>query len=421
MPFTSFSAALSALTANTTAIDVVGNNLANLSTTGFKASSVSFQDLVTESLSAGLSQTQVGFGVAQPTTTIQFTQGALQSTGGVDDAAIQGGGFFILNDPEDGQLYTRAGNFTTDANGDLLSSSGANVQGWTEVNGVLNTNGPVGNIKVPLGTLQPPVATTSFSANMNLNAAATVGSTNATFSTPVTVYDSLGTSHVLTLTFTETAGSTWNYSVSIPGQDLTSGTAGTPTVLTTGTINFDQNGTLTTPPASAGPIAVTATGLSDGAADLNLNWNLYDSDQQPLITQFAQNSAVSSNTQNGQAAAQLVNVGIGTGGQILANYSDGQQAVVGQLALASIVNPSSLVAVGNNNYQASSLTAQPAIGTPDTGGRGEVEGGQLESSTVDIATEFTNLIVYQRGYEANAKVINTADQLSQDTINLIQS
>lgn len=419
MPFTSFSAALSALSADTTAIDVVGNNLANIDTTGFKASTVSFQDLVTESLGAGLSQTQVGFGVGVPLTTCQFTQGALQSTGGVDDAAIQGGGFFVLNDPEEGQLFTRAGNFTVDANGNLLSASGAAVQGWTAVDGVLNTNGPISNITIPVGTLQPPVASTQVSASMNLDASATVGASDATFSTPVTVYDSLGTSHVLTLTFTETSGGTWNYSVSIPGQDLTSGTAGTPTVLTTGTLTFDQNGNLLTPPASAGPIAVTATGLSDGAADLNLNWNLYDSNGNPLITQFAQNSAVSSVTQNGQAAANLVNVGIGNGGQILANYSNGQQAVVGQLALASIVNPSSLVAVGNNNYQASSLTAQPAIGVPDTGGRGQIEGGELESSNVDIATEFTNLIVYQRSYEANAKVVNTADQLSQDTINLI--
>jgi len=420
MPFTSFSAALSALSANTTAIDVVGNNLANLSTTGFKASTVSFQDLVTESLGAGLGETQVGFGVGVPLTTREFTQGALQSTGGVDDAAIQGDGFFVLRDSTGAQLYTRAGNFTVDANGNLLSASGASVQGWTAVNGVVDTNGPTSNITVPVGTLQAPVASTQFSASMNLNAAATIGSTNGTFSTPVTVYDSLGTSHILTLTFTETAGGTWNYSVSIPGEDLTSGTAGTPTVLTTGTINFDQNGNLTTPPASAGPIAVTATGLTDGAADLNLNWNLYDANQQPLLTQFAQISAVSSVSQNGQAAAQLVHVGIADGGQILAQYSNGQQAVVGQLAVASIRNPSSLLAVGNNNYEASSLTALPAVGVADTGGRGQVLGGQLESSTVDIATEFTNLIVYQRGYEANAKVVNTADQLSQDTINLIR-
>ncbi len=420
MPFNSFSAALSALSADTTAIDVVGNNLANLSTTGFKASTVSFQDLVTESLGAGLGETQVGFGVGVPLTTRQFTQGALQSTGGVDDAALQGSGFFVATDPTGAQLYTRAGDFDVDANGNLLTQSGAAVQGWTAVNGVLNTNAPIANITVPIGTLQAPIATTQVQASLNLNAAATIGSANASYSTPLTAIDSLGTSHVLTLSFTETAAGAWNYSVSIPGQDLTSGTAGTPTVLATGTINFDSSGNLTTPPASAGPVAITAAGLTDGAADLNLNWNLYDANQAPLITQFAQESAVSANSQNGQAAAQLSSVAITDGGQILAQYSNGQQAVVAQLAVASIRNPTSLLAMGNNNYEASSLTALPAIGTANTGGRGQVLGGQLESSTVDIATEFTNLIIYQRGYEANAKVVNTANQLSQDTINLIQ-
>jgi len=420
MAFTSFSAALSALSANTTAIDVVGNNLANLSTTGFKASAVSFQDLVTQSLGAGLGATQVGFGTGLPLTTRHFTQGALQSTSGVLDAAIQGDGFFMLTDPAGAQLYSRAGNFQVDAEGHLLSATGNAVQGWTSVAGVLNTNTPIGPITVPVGTLQAPKATTQFSANLNLNAAAVVGSNDATYSTPITVIDSLGTSHVVTLTFTETAGATWDYSVSIPGEDLTSGTPGTPTVLTNGTINFDQNGNLTTPPASAGPIAVAATGLTDGAADLNLNWNLYDANQQPRLTQFAQISAVSANSQDGQPAAQLTRVGLGDEGQILAQYSNGQQAVVGQLAMAGIRNPESLIAVGDNNFQSSSLTALPAIGIANTGGRGKILGGQLEASTVDIAKEFTNLIVYQRGYEANAKVVNTADQLSQDTINLIR-
>ncbi|HTT65323.1 MAG TPA: flagellar hook protein FlgE [Bryobacteraceae bacterium] len=420
MPFTSFSSALSALNANTTAIDVVGNNLANLSTTGFKASTVSFQDLVTQSLGAGLGETQVGFGTGLPLTTRQFTQGALQSTSGVDDAAIQGDGFFVLSDSTGAQLFTRAGNFQVDAQGHLLSASGDAVQGWTQINGQVNTNGPIGNITVPVGTLQPPVATTQFSLDMNLNAAAVVGSADATFSYPVQVVDSLGTSHVLTVSFDKTAGGTWDYSVSIPGEDLTSGTPGTPTVLTTGTLNFDSSGLLTTPDAASGPVAISATGLTDGAADLNINWNLYDSNQAPRLTQFAQISAVAANDPDGRPAAQLVRVGLSNGGQILAQYSNGQQVMVGQLALASIRNPESLIAVGNNNYQTSSLTASPAIGVPDTGGRGKVLGGQLEASTVDIATEFTDMIVYQRGYEANAKVVNTADQLSQDTINLIR-
>ncbi|HKW96628.1 MAG TPA: flagellar hook protein FlgE [Bryobacteraceae bacterium] len=420
MPFTSFSAALSALKANTTAIDVVGNNLANLSTTGFKASVISFQDLVTESLGAGLGETQVGFGTGVPLTTREFTQGALQSSSGVLDAAIQGDGFFVLGDSAGAQLFSRAGNFRVDATGHLLSASGNAVQGWTQVNGVLNTNGPIGSITVPVGTLQAPLTTTEFSLDMNLNAAAAVGSTDATFSTPIQVIDSLGTSHVVTVTFTKTGGGAWDYSVSIPGEDLTAGTPGTPTVLTTGTINFDSSGILTTPPAASGPIAISAAGLTDGAADLNVNWNLYDSNQQPRLTQFAQLSAVSADAQDGRPAAQLVRVGLSDGGQILAQYSNGQQTVVGQVAMASVRNPDTLIAVGNNNYEASSLTALPAIGVPNTGGRGRILGGQLEASTVDIAQEFTNMIVYQRGYEANGKVVNTADQLSQDTMNLIR-
>jgi flagellar hook protein FlgE len=420
MPFTSFSSALSALNANTTAIDVVGNNLANLSTTGFKSSAVAFRDLVTQSLGAGLGETQVGFGTGVPLTTRQFTQGALQATSGVLDAAIQGDGFFVLQDSAGAQLFSRAGNFQVDAQGHLLSAAGDSVLGWTQNNGQVNTNGPIGAITVPVGTLQAPRATSTFSLDMNLNAAAAVGSTDGTFSYPMEVIDSLGTSHVLTITFNKTGGGAWDYSVSIPGEDLTGGTAGTPSVLTTGQLTFDSSGNLTSPDVTGRLINIPATGLVDGAADLSVNWDLYDASNAPRLTQFAQLSAVSSNGQDGQPAAQLVRVGLSDGGNILAQYSNGQQTVVGQLAMAGIRNPESLIAVGDNNFQSSSLTATPAIGVPNTGGRGKILGGELEASTVDIAKEFTNMIVYQRGYEANAKVVNTADQLSQDTMNLIR-
>jgi flagellar hook protein FlgE len=153
---------------------------------------------------------------------------------------------------------------------------------------------------------------------------------------------------------------------------------------------------------------------------MNVSWNPYDSAGNARITQFGQPSESSATSQNGEAAGQLVQVGLATGGTILAQYTNGAQLVVGQVALANIRNPDSLIAVGNNNYQLSSLTAAPSVGMPGTGGRGTIQGGSLEASTVDIATEFTNLIVYQRGYEANAHVITTADQLSQDTINLIR-
>jgi flagellar hook protein FlgE len=412
---TSFSTALSALSANETAIDVVGNNLANLNTPGFKASTVSFYDLVTQSLGAGLGSTQVGFGVGTPVTLAQFSQGAIQSTGGPLDAAIQGDGFFVVQDPSGQTLYSRGGNFQVDSNGNLTTATGEKVQGWTQVNAVLDTNGPIGNITVPVGALEAPQPTTTMSFSLNLNAASTAGPPPGTFSTSIQVYDSLGDSHVVTATFTKTAtANQWQYSLNFPNADLTA--PGTPA---TGTLTFDSNGKLTSPLATDPPPVLTATGLADGASDMNVTWNLY-SGVTPNITQFSQTSATTALAQNGSGAANLVSVGLSDGGRILAQYSNGQQVVVGQMAMATVRNPDSLIAAGDNNFRLSSRSALPAIGLPGTGGRGTVLGGSVESSTVDIAREFTNLIVFQRGYQANTRVVTTVDQLSQETINLKQ-
>lgn len=406
--FSSFSTALSALNADSTAIDVVGNNLANLNTTGFKTSDVSFQDLVAQSLSGG--QTQVGSGVAAPTTQMDFSQGSIQSTGGALDAAIQGGGFFVVQTASGATQYTRAGNFQVDGQGNLTTATGETVQGWTPVNGVLNPSGPTGNINMPLGSLQAAKPTSNMSVNLNLNAAAAAGDT---FSTSVQVYDSLGVSHVVSFTFTKSATpNQWGYSVSFPNSDLTS--AGTPV---TGTLTFDSAGVLTSPAAGSAAPALAASNLADGAANMNINWNLYNGTS-PLITQFSQASATSAQSQDGSPAANLTQVSIENGGQVLAQYSNGNQVVVGQIAMASILNPESLISAGDNNFTLSANTALPAIGVPGTGGRGQLLGGSLEASNADIAKEFTNLIQFQRSYEANAKVVTTVDQLSQDTISL---
>jgi flagellar hook protein FlgE len=421
--FTSFSTALSALSATSTAIDVVGNNLANLNTPGFKTSQVCFRDLVTQSLGAGLGETQVGFGTGQPLTVRQFTQGAIQTTNGVLDAAIQGDGFFVLKNEAGATLYTRAGNFQADKSGYLLTTTGDSVQGWTTIDpvtGKLNTNGPTGNIIVPVGSLKPPMSTTRFTVDLNLNSSAAADATSA-FSTPMTVYDTLGNSHVLTLKFEKTGANQWTYQVSIPGDQAAGGTAGAPFDISGagGTLTFDSMGQLTDP-AAGSPIAFDIAGLSDGAADMHITWDPYTDAGAGRITQFGQPSAPSANSQNGSPAAQLVRVGVADGGRVLAQYSNGDQVVVGQVAMASIRNPDTLLAAGNNAFQLSARTATPSIGTPGTGGRGQVVGGSVEASTVDIAQEFTNLIVYQRGYEANSRVVTTADTLSQDTINLIR-
>ena len=421
--FTSFSTALSALSATSTAIDVVGNNLANLNTPGFKTSQVCFRDLVTQSLGAGLGDTQVGFGTGQPLTVREFSQGAIQTSAGLLDAAIQGDGFFVVKDNQGGTFYTRAGNFQADSSGNLLTDTGDSVQGWTTVNpatGTVDTNGPIGKIIVPVGTLKPPTPTTGFTTDLNLNSSSAADATSD-FTTTVTAYDSLGTSHVLTLSFEKTAPNTWNYKVTIPGEDLSTGTAGTPSDIegASGTFTFGADGKLTDP-APGAPIKFDVTGLTDGAADMQgLTWDPY-SGKTGRITQFGQTSSPSASWQNGSAAAQLVHVGLGDGGKILAQYSNGDQVVVGQVAMASIRNPDTLIASGNNAFQLSARTANPSIGVSGTGGRGNIVGGAVEASTVDIAQEFTHLIVYQRGYEANSKVVTTADQLSQYTINLIR-
>ena len=419
--FTSFSTALSALSAMSTAVDVVGTNLANLNTPGYKTSVVYFRDLVTQSLGAGLGDTQVGFGTGRPLTIRQFTQGAIQASTGLLDAAVQGDGFFVLRNTQGNQLFTRAGNFQVDAAGVLLSNTGERVQGWTTLDpntGAVNTNGAIGDIIVPVGSLKKPTATTGFTLDLNLNSSASAG-VSSDFSTPIEVFDSLGTSHVLTVHFQKTAPSTWQYTVSAVGDELTGGTPGEAFDLAgaSGSLTFDADGQLTSP-APGTSIAFDVTGLASGASDMQIAWNPFNTTGSGRITQFGQTSAVSANAQNGSGSAQLVRVGLADGGHILAQYSNGQQVVVAQVAVAAIRNPESLIAAGNNNFQLSARTATAAVGLPGTGGRGTILGGAIEYSTVDIAREFTNLIVLQRGYQANSRVVTTVDELSQETINL---
>ena len=411
----SFSTALSALTAHATAIDVTGNNLANLNTPGFKTSVVSFHDLVTQSLGAGFGETQVGFGVGRPVTIRQFTQGAIQTTSGPLDVAIQGDGFFTVKNQQGNNLYSRGGNLQVDLNGVLTTATGEKLQGWSTLNvdGTLNTNAPVADIIVPTGSLKAPTATKNVSLDLNLNAAAIAGDAKGAFSTSIEVFDSLGQSHVLTVAFTKsTTANQWNYSAQIPNADTTS-----PATPLTGTLTFDSNGKMASPlPTDPAP-SIAVAGLADGASDMTISWSLFNGNT-PRINQFTQDSAVAALAQDGSATANLIRVGIGDGGKILAQYSNGQQVIVGQMAMVTIRNPNSLIAAGNNTFALSARSALPAIGLPGSGGRGTVLGGAVESSTVDIALEFTNLIIYQRGYQANAKVITTVDELSQETINL---
>jgi len=407
-----FSIALSALTANSEAIDVVGDNLANMNTTGYKDVDVDFESLMSQSMGLG----QVGMGIGQLATPSDYSQGTLTTTNGATDAAIQGNGFFVVTSAAGQTLYTRDGSFQVNATGQLVTATGENVQGWSAVNGVVNPNGPIGNLSVPLGAAVPASATTTMSLGVNLDSQMASGSTTNTFSAPIQVYDSEGNSHTLTVNFTEVSSGDWKYTVTIPAADLQTG--GT-TTLTSGELKFDSSGNLKSPAASTDPQNFAISGLADGAADMSINWNLYNSDGSSAITQYAEASGVGNTSQNGYAAGQITNVSLQNGGLVVANYSNGQLVDVGQLAVASVPNPDSLTSVGDNNLAASASTGAISVGAANSSGRGQIIAGALESSNVDMATEFTKLMSYQNSYEAASRVITTTDQLMQETVNLI--
>ncbi len=412
---TSFSNALSGLKANAFAIDVVSGNLANLNTTAYKEGSVSFQNLVNDLASGGGGGSTVG-GSTIAVANRSFSQGSPQSTNQPFDAAIQGNGFFVLRSKAE-QVFSRAGNFKVDASGHLLTQQNQNVQGWNAANGVLNTTSGVSDITVPNSSLRQPSPTSHFTITANMNASSVVGSADATFSTPIPIVDSLGISHVVTVTYVKSAASTWDYSVTLPSSAVAGG-VGTNTTLASGTLTFDGSGHLATPISTSGPIAVPISGLADGATDMAMTWSLYDANGDPTITQYSQTSANLGSTQDGTPSGQLTSISIGPTGQILARYSNGDAVAVAQLALASILNPDSMQDLGQNTFGVTSLSSIPAIGMPGTGSRGAITGGALEASTVDIANEFTNLLTYERAYQAASKVVTTEDDILQETVAL---
>ena len=412
-----FSIPLSGLTADATALSAIANNLANQNTTGYKDTQVLFSDLFYQSLGttgAG-DPIQVGAGTAVGSMPSMFTQGSVQSTGVPTDVAIQGDGFFAVQ--QDGVTsYTRAGDFSVDSNNFLVTSAGQQVLGYPAANGVVNTGGAVAPIQLGAGTISPPTATGNVQVTTNLDASASVG---ASYSTPVTIYDSLGTSHTLTFNFTNTAPGAWSYSLSLPTGDYTpAGGSTLPAgVIAQGNLTFDSNGVLMSPTGNV--TGITVPNLTNGASNLSFNWNLYNGTT-PLLTQVTAPSSTSSTQQDGNGSGTLTSFTIGSDGTISGSFTNGTTAALGQIALASFANEQGLERLGNTDYSQTLASGQAVVGIPGTAGRGSLSGGALELSNVDIATEFANLIVAQRAFEANAKAVTTFDTITQDTINLKQ-
>jgi flagellar hook protein FlgE len=425
-----FSIPLSGLTSEATALSAIANNLANQNTAGYKDSQILFSDLFYQSLGTTGSgdPIQLGAGASVGSMPSMFTQGSVSSTGVPTDVAIQGNGFFVVQ--QNGVTsYTRAGNFSVDKNNFLVTANGQQVLGYPAINGVVNTGQALAPLQLGAGTISPPSATTNVQIQTNLDAGATVAGTDGTYSTPLTIYDSLGNSHTLTFTFTKTAANTWDYSISIPAADLNpipGVNGGNPTtqtgVLAIGTLTFDGNGNLIGPTTNGkldSNINVAATFLADGASNMSFNWNLLNGTT-PVITQVAAPSSTSSTQQDGTSSGTLTDFSIGSDGTITGSFSNGKTAALGQLALASFANDEGLQRVGNTDYTETLASGQAVIGAPGTAGRGTLSGGSLELSNVDISTEFANLIVAQRAFEANAKAVTTFDTIMSDTINMKQ-
>ncbi len=400
----SFATALSGLESNNTALNTIANNIANLSTVGYKAQTDQFSTLFYQQLSAGANgSVQVGVGTQIAQTTTNFSDGGISSTGQATDLALQGDGFFVINDNGKQEL-TRAGDFVLSQSGALQTTGGASVLGYA---GSLAASGAVQPLSVSLGATLPAKATGSLGIQANLDAAAAAG---ASVPAPVTIYDSLGFAHQGTVTFTKTAANSWNYSVALPAGDAT-GSAGT-----TGSLTFDGTGTLISPTGSIGGISFT--GLSDGAQNLNFSWNLNGASS--TLTQTASPSNIAATSQDGYTSGNYQSFSVGGDGIVQASYSNGQKQVIGQVAVATVANVQGLQAASGTAFLATRASGNALIGPAGTGNRGIIQGGALESSNVDVSKEFSALIVAQRAFEANAKTVTTFDTTTQEAINLIR-
>ncbi len=404
----SFSIALSGLTASSSDLDVTANNIANADTVGFKASRAEFADVYAAG-AVDLNTAEAGEGVRLATTAQQFTQGNITTTSSNLDLAISGDGFFTLQDPSNGIVYSRNGQFSEDSNGNVVSSTGQALQVYPPLpNGGFNT-GALSDLN--LQTAQSaPLATTTGSVVLNFPAGSTAptvtpfnptNSLTYNQSTSTTVYDSLGNSYPATFYFSQTAtpnvvavNMTVNGTQVGGAQDLT----------------FSNTGAVTLP--AGGGLTFAGFTPPDGAQAMSMNFNFGQT------TQYGGSFGVTSITQNGYATGQLSTVAIDGTGVVSAVYTNGRSTQLGQLAMANFPNAQGLKQLGNTNWASTFSSGTAVQGTAGSAGFGTIQSGALESSNVDLTTELVNMITAQRSFDANAQVITTANQESQTVIQI---
>jgi flagellar hook protein FlgE len=413
MPLTSLYTALTGLNNNAMSINVIGNNLANLNTTAFKSSKVTFAELLggASSTSSSGNPIQVGLGSSITGIPPNFNQGSIAYTGRTTDAAISGNGFFVISTGS-GQGYSRAGSFSFNSAGELINSEGFNVLGYSATNGAINYNTPLAPIVIQKGSPFPPKATTELSISANLSSSADVGSAN---STAVQIYDSLGQSHTVTISFTRGSTTGYAWSATIPAVETGGAATDSPVEIGTGSLTFNGTGQLVAPTANPD---LAITGLANGAADMTINFGILDKDGNPRFTGYASDFNVSATSQNGSPTSVLRDISIDASGIINGISDSGQVQPMAQLALANFANVEGLLKFQGSTFSAVESSGEPSIGIPGSAGRGTISGASLEQSNVDIAQEFVNLIIAQRGYQANSRIITTTDELYQDSLSI---
>lgn len=429
----SFQQGLSGLNAAAKNLDVIGNNVANASTVGFKTSQAQFADVYAASLSgAGASQT--GLGTKVTTISQAFTQGNVSSTNNPLDVAITGKGFFRLS--SNGAItYTRNGQFQLDKDGFIVSSAGLRLTGY-QVDATTNPpkiSGALGDMQLNTADINPkPTTVASPVVNLDSGSSVIAGAWPATLtpavpatvpvtydqpssslynsSTSTSIYDSQGNSHVATLYFTKTAANTWAVHGTVDG-----GTANGGKVLTFSQLVFGPDGQLTAPlgppigQGTAQAISWSDPGV-DPAQTLNLNFN--------GTTQFGSPFGVNALTQDGYTSGRLAGFNVGIDGIVLGRYTNGQTKMMGQVALANFANPQGLQALGDNQWSESPTSGQALVGIPGTSSLGSLQSGAVEDSNVDLTAELVNMITAQRNYQANAQTIKTQDSIMQTIVNL---
>lgn len=421
--YSAFYASLSGLSTNSNSLNVIGNNLANLNTVGFKSSQTTFQDLFGVALGANNTSGNgnpitIGLGARLGAVAQNFGQGSFQSTSSVTDMGIEGAGFFTVRQQTGVQAYTRAGSFTVDKTGFLVDPNGANVMGWNRnATGVIDTTVPVGLVQIDTAVTNPPRATDTFSLSANLDANSPITPlAGSSFTSPIQIFDSLGGSHTLIETYTKTATGAWSYAITTDDSSVL------PATIASGTLTFDTSGNLATinglAPIPANNPVIATFAWGNGATTPATTWELIDADGNSSISQYASPSSTSNTVQNGYGAGTIRSLTVDQDGVIIGNFSNGQTVPLSQVAISLFNNVQGLAKTGQNYWSETLASGSASIGLSNQGGRGSTLGANLELSNVDVAEEFTKLIVSQRGYQANSRIVTTTDTLLEETLNL---